>query len=371
MIDARHPVEPEEVMAYLDGELPADRAAETARHVDACPECRILMEELKGVSRKVAEWQVGSSGLAAPPGQVKPRRGWRFAWALGFAGLASVAMFSVFVPRWLETPSRVSALVRDTNEQSTQSRLAEQSHAAQGQQGQGNFSYADMARTKAPMIARTAQIALIATDFAHARERLEAILQSHHGYVGQLTVNTPALAGRTLEAALKVPSGELETSIAELRKLGRVESESQNGEEVTQQYVDLEARLTNARNAEQRLSAVLRQKAGKMDEVLAVEKEITRVRGEIEQMEAERKNLGARVEFATINVRISEEYKARMHPPDSMATRLANAAVAGYRHLADGLMGIAEFGLEYGLSLALWGAILFWPARMMWKKARS
>jgi len=62
-----------------------------------------------------------------------------------------------------------------------------------------------------------------------------------------------------------------------------------------------------ARNAEQRLSAVQRNQAGKITDVLEVEKEITRVRGEIEQMESERKNLTGRVEFATINVKVTEE----------------------------------------------------------------
>jgi hypothetical protein len=218
------------------------------------------------------------------------------------------------------------------------------------------------------MIARTAQLAIIVGDFAHARERLDSILKSHHGYTGQLTVTAPAGAGRTLDASLRIPSGELDATMTELKKLGRVETESQSGEEVTQQYVDLEARLANARNAEQRLTAVLKQQTGKMEDVLAVEKEITRVRGEIETMEAERKTLSGRVEFATIAVKISEEYKAQLQGPASIGTRLSNAAVAGYRHVADGAMGLAEFGLEYGLSLAIWMAVLFWPARWVWKR---
>jgi hypothetical protein len=218
------------------------------------------------------------------------------------------------------------------------------------------------------MIARTAQLALITNDFVHSRERMEAILKAHHGYVGQLTMSAPGGAGRTLDAALKVPSSELDASMAELKKLGRVETESQSGEEVTQQYVDLVARLANSRNAEQRLTAVLQQRTGKMQDVLDVEKEITRVRGEIEQMEAERKTLSKRVEFATVNVKITEEYKAQLQGPESIGTRLGNAAVAGYRHVADGAMGLAEFGLEYGLSFAIWMAVLFWPARWIWKR---
>src|SRR5262249_39202380 len=166
---------------------------------------------------------------------------------------------------------------------------------------------------------------------------------------------------------LRIPSAELDATMTELKKLGRVESESQSGEEVTQQYVDLEARLAIARNAEQRLTAVLRERTGKMQDVLDVEKEITRVRGEIEQMEASRKALAKRVEFATINLKITEEYKAQLQAPDSAGTRLGNAAVAGFRHVADGAMSAAEFTLESGLTLAIWMAVPFLPARWLWK----
>jgi hypothetical protein len=221
------------------------------------------------------------------------------------------------------------------------------------------------------MIANNAQLVLVARDFAHARERLDEIPKAHHGYVGQITINSPAGVGRSLDATVRVPSAELDASMVELKKVGRVEAEARVSEDVTKQYIDLEARLSNSRNAEQRLAAILRQQTGKLTDVLAVEKEITRVRGEIEQMEAEHKDLSRRVEFATINVRITEEYKAQLQGPDSVGTRLGNAAVAGYRNVTGALLGVAEFVLEYGLSVLLCGVLLFVPARLVWRRYRA
>ncbi len=96
------------------------------------------------------------------------------------------------------------------------------------------------------------------------------------------------------------------------RQLGRVESESQGGQEVTSEYVDLEARLANSRNTEQRLTDLLRERTGKLSDVLAVETEISRVRGEIERMEAQRKNLANQVDYAIINATVNEVYKAEL-----------------------------------------------------------
>ena len=56
-----HPVEPEELMAYLDGELPLDRAADTAAHLQECRECQILAAEMKSLSEGLAVWEVSAA----------------------------------------------------------------------------------------------------------------------------------------------------------------------------------------------------------------------------------------------------------------------------------------------------------------------
>jgi len=221
------------------------------------------------------------------------------------------------------------------------------------------------------MIVRTAELSLITKEFDKARTQLEAILQRHRGYVGELKVNDTAGSGRALTATLRVPADQLDATLTEVKTLGRVVSESQSGQDVTSQYVDLQARLGNARNTEKRLTDLLRDRTGKLSDVLEVEQELDRVRGEIEQMEAARKTMAHEVSFATLNATITEDYKAQLEVvPPSTSTRLSNAAVDGYRSLIDGVVSLILFLLSTGPSLLLWGAILFLPARMVWRKVR-
>jgi hypothetical protein len=221
------------------------------------------------------------------------------------------------------------------------------------------------------MIIRTAQLSLIAKDFDRARANLEVILKRHRGYVGELDARGITGSGRTLAATLRVPADQLDATLTEVKALGRVESESQNGEDVTSQYVDLRARLDNAAHTEGRLSDLLRDRTGKLPDVLAVEQELARVRGEIEQMEAERKNMANQLSYATLRATIAEDYQAQLQVvPPSTFTRLGNAAVEGYRGMVDGVVGLALFLLSIGPSLMLWGGILFFPARLGWKKVR-
>jgi hypothetical protein len=55
-----HPIEREELMAYLDGELPADRATEALSHMELCPECETLAADFRSVSRELLAWEVES-----------------------------------------------------------------------------------------------------------------------------------------------------------------------------------------------------------------------------------------------------------------------------------------------------------------------
>ena len=62
----RHPIEQEELMAYLDGELPMDRATETLSHVELCPECQTLAADFRGVSQELMAWEVESPEVGIP-----------------------------------------------------------------------------------------------------------------------------------------------------------------------------------------------------------------------------------------------------------------------------------------------------------------
>lgn len=224
----------------------------------------------------------------------------------------------------------------------------------------------------APMIARTVSLIITVKDFAAARASLDSILARHHGYSGQLNVNTPENQPRSFQASLRIPAPELAASLTELRSLGRVQNESQSGEEVTQQHTDLVARLKNSRETEQRLQAILAQRTGKVADVLEVEEQIERVRGEIESMEADQKALEHRVDFATVDLQINEEYKAQFNPPATpVSTRIHNAFVTGLDNAAATLLGFVLFLEEDGPVILIWLAILGLPCLFFWRRYRK
>ncbi len=78
-------------------------------------------------------------------------------------------------------------------------------------------------------------------------------------------------------------------------------------DDVTKQYFDTDSRLNNARVMEQRLIEILKTKTGKVSDLLKVEKELGRVRAQIEQMQGELKFMDAQVQFATVTITLAEK----------------------------------------------------------------
>jgi len=410
----RHPIEPEELMSYLDGELSTDRASAAVSHLDRCPECRSLATDFRNISQRMMAWEIEAPDSQIPAVMVaaleqrtknahavwlKPpvskSRVFLRRWVLAGAFVAACLVVGLGIERTTLSRSRsvaqskqraVTTLLanpgpiadsngllgghEDTVMSFAQSPAAQHAEPVDGQPGADKQS--NVAIAVGPMIVRTAGLTVTTTDFDKARAGLDDILRRHRGYVGDLTLNTPSGAGRSFTATLRVPADQLDATIADLRKLGRIDSETQSGQEVTAQYVDLEARLANARNTERRLTDLLSQRTGKLSDVLAVENEVDRVRGEIERMEAEKKNLANRVAFATVNATVAEDYKAQLQVvPVSTSGRIHNAAVEGYRSMVESVIGLALFFFSFGPSLLLWAAILFFPARFAWKKGRQ
>jgi hypothetical protein len=410
-----HIVAPEEIMAYMDGELSADRAESVGAHVQECADCQNLTTSLRDASQLLGTWTVAS---AAPSPQLDQRLSETARKLSSGKDPASRFPFLVFAGRhrilfaasgaaalflfWFVTAPLRNNIPVDFAKFAKPAASIDKSKSVKtlGMNGAlaGGVDTIDSGRTTTsgvqlsqeeetssdpanstrmpaqPMIARAVSLSIVVKDFGASRVSLDAILARYHGYSASLTASTAQNAARSLQASLRIPAAKLAAAVADLKSLGHVENETQNGEEVTQQHADLIARLKNSRETEQRLQAILVQRTGKISDVLAVEQEIARVRGEIEQMEAEQKALEHRVDFATIDLNLAEEYKAQIDSPSpSISTRLHNALVAGYRGALETMVGIVLFFAEYTPSLLLWLALLFpaaWFLRRRWLRAQ-
>ena len=223
-----------------------------------------------------------------------------------------------------------------------------------------------------PMIVQTASLTLLATNYDEASGAIEKLAAAHGGYVEKLDAKAQTGNAREVSASLRIPTKQLDGFLADVRKLGHVEEETRSNEEVSDQYVDLQARLKSARATEQRLIELLGTRTGKLQDVLEAERELARVRGEIESMQGQSALLVHRVNYATVQVDLNEEYRQVLGSgPISTGMKIRNAMVEGFRNLRDGAVGLLVFVFAVGPSLLFWLAILLVPGWFIWKRFRA
>jgi hypothetical protein len=171
---------------------------------------------------------------------------------------------------------------------------------------------------------RNARTDLEVLSFQDTVEKITALAREAHGYVatsGSQKQENGKLRG---EVVVKVLPDALDHFLEQLRGLGELKNQTIGTEDVSKHYFDTTARLDNARVMEQRLVEMLKKNTGKVSDLLQVEKELGRVREDIEKMQGELKFMDAQVQFATVTITLAERHEHARSIP-SGRTRAARA----------------------------------------------
>ncbi len=424
----QHAFDAAEVMAYLDGELEPQRAAALASHLDHCGECQDIAKQLRRVSGRMLNFEIEpapasltAAVLAEPDSAPRLERAearrsareifakWRVnrnLWGIagGFA-IAVALIVGASIPNLFRARQAANLARRPVSEvglpTSRQPGAAEDSYpsylpkdAAELQRSREAMTGANvMSATRAsqqaaepgppprgrslvpeavgPMIVQTASLSIVAKNYDEASAALGRLAGARGGYVEKLDAKEQTGSARTLSAALRIPAKQLDGFLANLRRLGHVEQESQSNEEVSSEYVDLQARLRSAQATERRLIELLATRTGRLEDVLEVERELARVRGEIESMQGQSNLLLHRVRYATVQVDLSEEYQEKLSSGASTGTKLRNASIEGIHTVEDGIVGALVFLLGEGPAILFWLAVFGLPGWLIWRRRRS
>ncbi len=170
-------------------------------------------------------------------------------------------------------------------------------------------------------VSRKANIDLKARDVRATFLKAAQVLSEAQGeYIEQssLTGQDDYIQG---SLTLRVSAGRLSEVLNQLRGLADVTSESSGGEDVTNQVVDLEARLRNEQRVETELLGLMEsRKDAPLKEILELRDSISKVRENIERMTAQRERLGRLVSLATVLVIINPDSTKPAPLPEGMGT---------------------------------------------------
>ena len=154
---------------------------------------------------------------------------------------------------------------------------------------------------------RNAQVELEIVSFDAAVQKITAFANEERGYVE--TTNSEKQANGKLRGTVvvKVVPENLDRFAQRIRDLGELKNQTLGTEDITKAYFDTDSRLKNARVMEQRLIDMLKKKSDDINDLLQVERELGRVREQIEQMQGELKYWDSQVQFATVTIQLTEK----------------------------------------------------------------
>ena len=199
---------------------------------------------------------------------------------------------------------------------------------------------------------KNATVRIEALDARKVAEQMIAFARGAHGYVSDSHETVDGLGTRSITLQVRVPASQFDVSMQQMETLGKILDKQVNTEDVTEEFVDSSARLRNLKSAELRLLDHLT-KTGKLSDTLLIEKELTRVRQEVEQIEGRLKFLAHRVAYSTFNMTIQETPRPQtIVPPQTFSS----GKVA-----SDAARSVVEFGQSLWSAviwLGIWG--IFW-----------
>ena len=172
-----------------------------------------------------------------------------------------------------------------------------------------------LATTRRQVISQ-ATLSVEVAQVSSAVDQVRAIAESLGGFVEQLSSSGVAQEQHST-LTIRVPQTEFFNAFDRIKLLGEVVSEHAGSEDVTEQFIDLEARLKGAQREEESLLALLGQ-ADKVGDILTIERELVRVRTELERLQGQINYLERRVDLATITVSLFAPQARFSEPPSAV-----------------------------------------------------
>ncbi|MEO0474896.1 MAG: DUF4349 domain-containing protein [Planctomycetota bacterium] len=216
-----------------------------------------------------------------------------------------------------------------------------------------------------------ANIQLVVDEFEGVTKAVSSLAKKHGGFIANSNIRGSEGEPRSGNWTLRIPSQNFDSFLDGSKGLGQVRSLSQDSKEVTAEYVDLQARVRNLKAEEERLHKHLDESTRSLKDILEVEQQLARVRGEIERMQGRLNVLKDLTSLSTVTISIEEikDYIPEPTEEPGFATQVA-------RTWSDSLGGVGAFFTGASLfvvGFVPWLAVLLplgFVAWMIFKRVR-
>lgn len=176
---------------------------------------------------------------------------------------------------------------------------------------------ANLPPSMARKVILTGEMSLEVQSYDETLEKIKKLIEGSNGFISDSKVTIDTNGVKTGDVELRIPSDKFGAIIADIKAMGKLKSEAIHGQDVTEEYFDLEARLANSKKMEVRLIDLLQKQTKSVKDLLDVERELGRVRETIERFQGHKRFLDDRLSLSTITLELFEPatYTASVFEP--------------------------------------------------------
>jgi len=213
-------------------------------------------------------------------------------------------------------------------------------------------------------IIKTGSLELSVEDVSVAIADITSRVTTRNGFIQSSNTQDPGDSPRRAWMTVRVPVSAFQEMMEDIKKMAVVVlDEAVEGQDVTMQYIDLQAALKNARAEEESYIQLLK-RTGSVEEILAVTRQLAEVRGRIERYDAQKRYLESKTDMATISVQMTEETRVNVPGKTWQPLEVLRQSLSGLIHSLQGLIDllirlvVVVIGLL--LPIALIAGFVFW-----------
>lgn len=200
----------------------------------------------------------------------------------------------------------------------------------------------------------TTNISLNVESFNDIATKVVQLTDEHQGFIAAANLSGSSGNQRSGSWTIRLPVDQYRAFLDSAGRIGEIRSKREQTREVTSEFYDIEARIRNKQTEEKRLITLLEERPGKLDDVLTFEKEISRVRGEIEQMQGRLRVLADLTAFSTVTLQITEVQTYIPPKAPSFATLVARQ----WQSTVEELTAAGQWLVLTAISVGPWVLIL-------------
>jgi hypothetical protein len=310
----------EQLKAFLDGELSAPEQEAVRQAVEADPQLQKECDQMRIISNQLKQLAAAPAPSNADAKEklkvTKPQRAtiWRKTWFVyAMAGCGCALLAAVLFPVFAHpkvAAKKTSAMMNAGSAAADKAPMTEsmKDMAAPAESRASAPASASVAAPANRAVVKTVEIGVVVPDVTKTQIDIKQLAASVNGYVEQSTLQRNGTYSVTAAISIRVPSEKFDQTLEKVRAYGEVTSESSNGEDVTAQIVDMDARIAASKDQVNSLRELLRQ-SRKLGEIVDLRDRITQVQSEVDSMVSQQRLLKSQAAMSSMHINLEERQK--------------------------------------------------------------